>query len=117
MCLSYEFERSPERSPNDVDEVVETFLREWTPQMRKFVAKAGDISSLVPSWKPQYPADKNFVDHISTLHIPMGGDKRPSLLLHDLGEERRSNPSTERAIRDIFSHDIHTCVFYLPGMC
>jgi hypothetical protein len=68
--------------------MINAFLEKCRPNMRDLVAKAGRVASFLPSWKPSYSTDGGeLTKHISRLCIPVGGGQ-PSLLLHDLGEER-----------------------------
>jgi hypothetical protein len=81
--------------------------------MKTLVENAKHVPSLLASWKPGPSADKDLAKHISELCIPTASDGRPSLLLHDLGEER-NDLDRERVERipDIFSFANHTCVTY-----
>jgi hypothetical protein len=71
---------------------------------------ANDIPSLLPSWKPGQFADDTLKRHMSELQIPAVRG-RPSLLLHNLGEER-TKLDTDRISRipDIFLPEQHTYV-------
>ena len=77
---------------------------------------ANDIASLLPSWKPKQSADATLKRHVSELHIPAVGG-RPSLLLHNLGEERTElDKNRISRIPDIFLADgQHTYVTSHPS--
>jgi hypothetical protein len=78
--------------------------------MKTLVENAHHVPLLLPSWKPDPSVDKQSAEHISRLCIPMDQNGRPSLLLHDLGEER-NDLDRERVTRisEIFSAG-HRCV-------
>ena len=75
--------------------------------MQELVRKAGDVPSLLPSWKLRNSSNEELAKHIEKLQIPtiLGG--RPSLLLHALGEE--DSLDCDRIV-SIFSFADHTCV-------
>jgi hypothetical protein len=79
--------------------------------MRYLVKNADDIPTFLPSWIPNLPTDEDLAKHIANLRIPAVSGGRPSLLLHDLGEEN-SNLDRDRTARipDIFSFAYHTYV-------
>ena len=84
--------------------------------MRELVTSADDIASLLPSWKPKQSADATLKRHVSELHIPAVCG-RPSLLLHNLGEQR-TGLDTNRISRipDIFlAGGQHTYVTSQPS--
>ena len=81
--------------------------------METLASKAGDIPSFMPSWTPG-PMDSvpHLEDHMLRLKIPQDKSGLPSLLLHDLGEEK-SDLDKLRASRipGIFSNN-NTCVVH-----
>ena len=96
------------------DARVNNFLEKCRPTMQKLVTNANHLPSLLPSWKPGPSADKDLAAHISTLHIPTGSDRAPSLLLHDLGEVKGGMDKERMArIPQIFSFGSHMCVIHL----
>lgn len=78
--------------------------------MRVLVKNANRLSSFLPSWKPRdYPPE--FAEHIEKLCIPALSDGGPSLLLHDLGEEKDElDRARLERIDEIFLFSKHTCV-------
>jgi len=95
----------------DFDSKIDAFLDECRPRMRKLLQNANHVPSFFPSWKPRYPANGDFAEHISKLRIPTVSGGRPSLLLHNLGKES-SKLDTDRTARipNIFSWVNHTYV-------
>ena len=94
------------------DDIVQ-FVDQRRENIRQLLNNAGDISSLIPSWVPGQSVDsgdKDFVDDIVQLAIPVV-NQVPSLLLHDIGEER-THLDQERAerISRVFSFKRHKCV-------
>ena len=78
--------------------------------MRQLVMNANKTPSLLPSWKPDQIVDDTLERHLSELHIPTVRG-RPSLLLHNLGEERtKLDTNRISRISDIFLHEQHTYV-------
>jgi hypothetical protein len=102
---------TPAMPDAEFDAMINKFLNDCRPTMRKLVENAKNIPSLLPSWKLSPSADPNLAQHISELCIPTVSGGRPSLLLHDLGEEK-SNLDRDRIARipHIFSFASHTCV-------
>jgi hypothetical protein len=83
----------------------------YRPQMREFLRKAKDTESILPLWTPKYSSDDRLSKHISDLRIPTTSSGQPSLLLHDLGEERDDlDEDRVKRIPQIFSFTHHTCV-------
>jgi hypothetical protein len=79
--------------------------------MQELVKNAKHVPSLIPSWKPGPSADKGLAEHVSKLCIPTFVGGQPSLLLHDLGEERTDLDQRYAAhIQNIFSFATHTYV-------
>ena len=82
-------QHTPEKDMKDFEDSIQEFLDECRPGMETLVSKAGDIPSFMPSWAPG-PMDSvpHLSDHILRLKIPRDKGGLPSLLLHDLGEEK-----------------------------
>jgi hypothetical protein len=112
--LDHIFQHSTPLPSEDFDANLNSFLEQCRPTMRRLVMNAKHVPSLIPSWNPAPSADKGLAEHISKLCTPTGEDSRPSLLLHDLGEEK-SALDKERVARipHIFSFGSHMCVTYL----
>ena len=94
------------------DEIVQS-VDQCRENIRWLLNNAGDVSSLIPSWVPGQSVDfgdKDFVDNIAQLAIPVV-NQVPSLLLHDIGEERMhlDEEQAERISR-VFSFSNHKCV-------
>ena len=106
-------QHTPEKDMKDFEDSIQEFLDECRPGMETLVSKAGDIPSFMPSWTPG-PMDSvpHLSDHILRLKIPRDKGGLPSLLLHDLGEEK-SDLDKLRASRipGIFSNH-NTCVVH-----
>jgi hypothetical protein len=103
-------ERTPVQSHADVEADVTSFMEGFRPTMRRLVKNASHLSSLLPTWQPDPSADKDLIENISKLRIPVV-DGKPSLLLHDLGEEKGDIDKQRVAhIWDIMSFSYHTCV-------
>ena len=79
-------------------------MKKCRPAMKRLVKKAYEIPSLIKSWSP---GPSVLADHVSGLHIPTIKGQ-PSLLLHDLGEEK--DGTRKKLIEEIFSPTKHTCV-------
>jgi len=107
------FQQTPEKSKKDFQDSIWVFLNDCRPAMETLVSKAGDIPSFMPSWKPSTSMDSRLSDHIRQLDIPRDKGGLPSLLLHDLGEEK-SDLDRVRAshIPGIFSNT-NTCVVHV----
>ena len=106
------FQQTPEKGKKDFQDSIWVFLNDCRPAMETLVSKAGDIPSFMPSWKPSTSMDPRLSDHIRQLNIPRDKGGLPSLLLHDLGEEK-SDLDRVRASRipSIFSNT-NTCVVH-----
>jgi hypothetical protein len=104
------FHHTPSKPPADFDAAIDKFLNECRPRMRQLVKNAKKISSLLPPWNPG-SLNKDLEKRILQLQIPTVSSGGPSLLLHDLGEEK-SSLDTERIARipDVFSFAKHTWV-------
>lgn len=107
------FQHTAEKGKKDFQDSIQVFLDDCRPAMETLVSKAGHIPSFMPSWTPGSSMDPRLSDHILRLNIPQdskGG--LPSLLLHDLGEEK-SDLDKLRASRipGIFSNH-NTCVVH-----
>ncbi len=69
---------------------------------------ANDIPSFLPSWQPEPSADDALKQHMSKLCIPAVRGNRPSLLLHNLGEDKtRLEKERISRIPDIFCSGEH----------
>ena len=92
--------------------MIKNFLEECRPRMRELVQNADNISSFLPLWKPR---DEALDEHISEPGIPdVSG--RPSLLLHNLGEEKNDQDRDFTAcILNIFCLYSHMCVTWCPA--
>jgi hypothetical protein len=103
---------TPEKGKKDFQDSIQLFLNDCRPAMETLVSKAGDIPSFMASWTPGSSMDPRLSDHIRRLNIPRDKGGLPSLLLHDLGEEK-SDLDRLRASRipGIFSN-INTCVVH-----
>ena len=110
--LTDSFQRTPEKDKKDFQDSIQLFLNDCRPAMETLVSKAGNIPSLMPSWTPSSSMPSRLSDHIRRLNIPQDKGGLPSLLLHDLGEEK-SDLDRLRASRipRIFSTN-NTCVVY-----
>jgi hypothetical protein len=98
-------------SKEEFDHVIDSFLTKCRPTMRALVEKAGDVPSFLPSWEPPSFADEELSRHVSGLRIPVVSSGRPSLLLHELGEEKSKLDKDRTArIPAIFSFSHHTYV-------
>jgi hypothetical protein len=76
--------------------------------MQMLVKEANHLPSLLRTWKPEL---ENLAEHISELRIPLTSGGQPSLLLHDLGEEKDElDRDRIRRIPDIFSFANHMYV-------
>ena len=64
--------------------------------MKELVMSANNFFSSLPYWEPDPSADAVF--NISKLCMPAIGENRPSLLLHNLGENK-TNLEQERILR------------------
>lgn len=72
-----------------LSDTISQLLDKYRPRMRSLVQMAGNVPSLLPSWKPENPPNEKYAKHIAELQIPtISGD--PSLLLHGLGEVNNS---------------------------
>jgi len=106
------FQSTPEKSKKDFQDSIQLFLDDCRPAMETLVSMAGDISSFMASWTPSSSMHPSLSDHIRQLNIPRDKGGLPSLLLHNLGEEK-SDLDRLRASRipGIFS-STNTCVVY-----
>jgi hypothetical protein len=103
-------QHTPPKSRDDFDRTISEFLTKCRPRMRELVENADTVQSFFRSWSPGPSVDEKLAKHISGLCIPRIGGL-PSLLLHDLGEERDDLDRDRSArIPDIFSVEYHTCV-------
>jgi hypothetical protein len=113
-----QLKHTPPKPREKLDNMISEFLDKCRPKMHELVKKAVDGSSLLPTWIPERAPSKEFADHMTELCIPTVSGGQPSLLLHDLGEERYLDREHIRRLRNIFSLDSHTCVIYLfPISC
>jgi hypothetical protein len=104
------FQHTPTKPTEEVDAIISEFLDRCRPRMQVLVKNANHVPSLLPSWKPNTSIGK-LAEHISGLAIPIVRSGQPSLLLHDLGEEKDDLDKDRIArIPDIFSFGYHTCV-------
>jgi hypothetical protein len=83
----------------------EAFFNQCRPRMEELLNNAGNVPSVIPSWELSYSADQKLVDHISKLRIPRVANGRPSLLLHNLGEDKNNSE-----VARVFSSGMHRCV-------
>ena len=97
-------EHSPIRPREELNGEIDGFLEECRPAMKRLVEMACEVHSLIKSWSPEPSV---IAGHVSRLHIPTIKGQ-PSLLLHDLGEEKDGN--RKKLIEEIFSFAKHTCV-------
>jgi hypothetical protein len=83
--------------------------------MRELVEEAAEGTTFLKFWKPDQVAP-DLAEHISKLAIPVTPDNRPSLLIHNLGEEL-DEFDRERLSRisKVISFQFHTWVMYLFG--
>ena len=80
--------------------------------METLVSKAGHIPSFVPSWTPYSSMHPRLSDHIRRLNIPQDKGGLPSLLLHDLGNEKSDlDRLCASHIPRLFSNN-NTCVVH-----
>jgi hypothetical protein len=94
------------KTKHEFDFELKQKLDEFRPKMRELVQKAGDVSSLIPSWRTHRDFDqKEMAEHVAQLQMPsMVG--RPSFLLHDLGEEKTKMDRDRLArVSDVFRLD------------
>jgi hypothetical protein len=105
-CLS--LQHTPPKRREELDSDIKSFLDDCRLQMQKLVKEANHLPSLLPTWKGGH---EDLAEHISKLGIPLISGGQPSLLLHDLGEEKDKldRDRTER-IPDIFSFANHRYV-------
>jgi hypothetical protein len=88
---------------------INTFIGKHRLRMQTLLANAGDVPLLLPSWQLGPSADEGLAKHVSGLCIPTISGGRPSLLLHDLGEQKYALDRERIArIPDIFSFADHT---------
>jgi hypothetical protein len=91
---------------NDINKV----LGSYREQMHLLVLNADHVPSLIPSWTPAESTSEEQKTRISNLAIPAVGGA-PSLLLHDLGEERMGlDKERDKHISNVFSLDKSVCV-------
>jgi hypothetical protein len=105
--LSVTYEHTPPRPRLEIKTAIRKILEGYRPKMKKLIASAPSVSSLIPSWKLQgtkaYPANEDLAKHIRRLAIP-SVNGTPGLLLHDLGEERNEQDRQRMEhISEIFS--------------
>src|SRR6266542_4859734 len=74
--------------PGEIDKFIDQFLSKCQPRIQELINSVDNIPSFLPSWKLDPSADEAFKCHISKLCIPAIGQNRPSLLLHNLGENK-----------------------------
>ena len=79
---------TPGKSKKDFQDSIQLFLDDCRPAMKTLVSKAGHIPSFMASWTPSASMDPRLSDHILRLNISQDKGGLPSLLLHDLGEEK-----------------------------
>ena len=97
----------------EFDAIIDKFLNQCRPRMRELVKNANHIPSLLPSWESSGSSTDELAKHISGLGIPTVSSGQPSLLLHDLGEEKDDLDRDRIArIPEIFSFAYHTCVTF-----
>ena len=107
------FSDKPKKTRKQIQGEIVQFVDQRRENIRQLLTNAGDGSSLTPSWVPGQSVDfgdKDFVDNIAQLAIPVV-NQVPSLLLHDIGEERThlDQEQAERISR-VFSFSNHKCV-------
>ncbi|PVF94285.1 hypothetical protein CPB86DRAFT_49855 [Serendipita vermifera] len=95
--------------------------------MRELVENAGDVSYLIPNWKPDPSIDEEMAEHFSRLCIPADPRERPCLLLHRLGECPKTDANHSPHFHDIFQMDSNVLLlntsgagktrFLLDGLC
>jgi hypothetical protein len=111
LLLDGAFHHTPAKSREEFDRIIDGFLTKCLPRVRELVENANHVPSFLPSWELGPSADENLAKHISELCIPTVSGGRPSLLLHDLGEERKDLDKDRIArIPNIFSFAYHTYV-------
>lgn len=101
---------TPVKAKQETSRIIEEFLNDHRVQMRELVKQACCGESPFSFWKPESPTDTKLAEHLSELAIPTLASGRPSLLLHDLGEEKDTlDRDRTRRIPEIFSKG-HKCV-------
>jgi len=106
------FQPTPEKSKQDFQDAIQLFLNDCRPAMETLVSMAGDIPSFMASWTPSSSMHPSLSDHIRRLNIPRDKGGLPSLLLHNLGEEKTDLDRLRASrIPGIFSNN-NTCVVY-----
>jgi len=89
---------------------IREYLDKCRPKMQQLIKNADDVSLLLPLWTNEN-AVPALAKHISNLKIPSTHGGQPSLLLHNLGEEKsRADSERFERITEILSPDYHTCV-------
>ena len=100
---------TPPKTLKEVRVTINTFFKKHRPRMQTLLVNAGDVPLLLPSWKLGPSADEGLAKHVSGLCIPTVSGGLPSLLLHDLGEQKYALDRERIArIPDIFSFAGHT---------
>lgn len=104
---------TPKKTRKQMQDEIVQFVDQRRENIRQLLNNAGDVSSLILSWVPGQSVDfgdKDFVDNIAQLAIPVV-NQVPSLLLHDIGEERThlDQEQAERISR-VFSFSNHKCM-------
>jgi hypothetical protein len=100
-----DLQHTPSKSVKELDHTIQEVLEKCRRPMQELLAKAGDVSSIFPSWELDSSANKRLAKHISELRIPTVANK-PSLLLHGLGKDQDRNTHIEQT----FLSGRHTCV-------
>ena len=101
---------TPARPKQDTSEKIEQFLDKYRARMQELVKQASRGESPFSLWKPIAPANEDLAEHILGLGIPKLSSGRPSLLLHDLAEEKDTlDRDRAQRIPKIFSQG-HKCV-------
>jgi hypothetical protein len=100
---------TPPKTIKELRGTINAFVEKHRPRMQTLLANAGDVSLLLPSWKLGPSADEGLAKHVSGLGIPTDLGGQPSLLLHDLGEQKYDLDKERIArIPDFFSSAAHT---------
>jgi len=104
---------TPKKTRKQTQDEIVQFVDHRREKIRQLLNNAGDVSSLIPSWVPGQCVDfgdKDSVDNIAHLAIPVV-NQVPSLLLHDIGEERTHlDQELTKRISRVFSFSNHKCV-------
>jgi hypothetical protein len=104
---------TPKKAREEMQDEIIQFLDERRETVRLLLNNAADVSSLIPSWKPEQGiefGDKDSRANVLQLAIP-AVNQIPSLLLHDMGEQRAHLAQEQAArISRVFSFSNHKCV-------